>query len=224
MATKVYRSNLFAWWTPDRQDAALDKYKSGWREHKVFSDDDLTDRELRGSYQDKLTERAIMLRPSTRKTPNIVLVASLAVLAKAEADMRQLAKDLAAQGAVIESVEDVTTYNPKQTDKLIAAWGRARTKSRLEGAAKRGGQKSASIRKAASLEGAKRIWDRWKLPSDEHKTADLLAEAGISRNTMNAHYGCSREVAQRRYQAALKRAAPRTKLAGITQFMERTDG
>ena len=33
-----------------------------------------------------------MLRPSTRKTPDIVLVASLAVLAKAEADMRQLAK------------------------------------------------------------------------------------------------------------------------------------
>jgi hypothetical protein len=71
-------------------------------------------------------------------------------------------------------------------------------------AAKRGGQKSASIRKAASLAGAKRIWDRWKLPSDEHKTAGLLAEAGISRNTMNAHYGCTREVAQARYQAALK--------------------
>jgi hypothetical protein len=207
MATKVYRSNLFAWWTPDRQDAALDKYKPGWREHKVFSDDDLTDRELRGSYQDKLTERAIMLRPSTRKMPDTILVASLAVLAKADADMRRLAKDLAAQGAVIESVEDVTTYNPKQTAKLIAAWGRARTKSRLEGAAKRGGEKSASIRKAKSLEGAKRIWDRWKLPSDEWPTKILLAEAEITRNTMNAHYGCTREVAQARYQAALKRKA-----------------
>jgi DNA invertase Pin-like site-specific DNA recombinase len=207
MATKVYRSNLFAWWTPDRQDATLDKYKPGWREHKVFSDDGLTACELRGNYQDKLTERAVMLRPSTRKTSDIVLVASLAVLARTEDDMRQLAKDLAAQSAVIESVEDVTTYNPKQTDKLIAAWKRARTKSRLEGAAKRGGQKSASIRKAASLEGAKRIWDRWKLPTNEHRTAELLAEAGISRNTMNAHYGCTREVAQRRQQALLKRKA-----------------
>ena len=108
--------------------------------------------------------------------------------------MRQLTKDLAAQCAVIESVEDVTTYNPKQTDRLIAAWGRARTKSRLEGAAKRGGQKSASIRKAASLEGAKRIWDRWKLPSDEWPTKVLLAEAEITRNTMNVHYGCTRRL------------------------------
>jgi DNA invertase Pin-like site-specific DNA recombinase len=207
MATKVYRSNLFAWWRPDRQDAALDEYKPGWRELKVFSDNDLTDRELRGSYQDRLTERAIIQRPSTRKTSDTILVASLAVLAKADADMHQLAKVLASQGAVIESAEDATTYNPKQADKLIAAWSRARTKSRLEGAAKRGGQKSATIRKAASLEGAKRIWDRWKLPSDEHKTADLLAEAGISRNTMNAHYGCTREVAQHRYQASLKRKA-----------------
>lgn len=67
MATKVYRSNLFAWWTPDRQDAALDEYNPGWRDLKVFSDDDLTDRESRGSYQDKLFEPAIILRPSTRK-------------------------------------------------------------------------------------------------------------------------------------------------------------
>jgi hypothetical protein len=214
MATKVYRSNLFAWWTPDQQNAALDEYKPDWRKLKVFSDDELNDRELRGRYQDKLTERAIMLRPSTRKTPDTILVASLVVLAKADPDMRQLAQALAAQSAVIESAEDATIYNPKQLDKLIAAWARARTKSRLEGAAKRGGEASATIRKAKSLEGAKRIWNRWKLPSDEHKTADLLAEAGISRNTMNAHYGCTREVAQRRYRATLQRKVTVAATAG----------
>jgi activator of HSP90 ATPase len=206
---KVYRSNLFAWWTPERQDDTLDEYKPSWRSMKVFSDDDLNDRELRGNYQDKLTEQAIMLRASTRKVAEDILVASLAVLAKSNAHMRDLAKALAAQGAKIESAEDATTYNPKQIDKLIAAWNRARTKSRLEGAAKRGGEASATIRKAKSLEGAKRIWDRWKLPSDEWPTKVLLAEAEITRNTMNAHYGCTREVAQARYQAALKRKATR---------------
>lgn len=44
----------------------------------------------------------------------------------------------------------------------------------------------------------------WGLPSSEWSTAALLAEAGVSRNTINARLG-TREVAQRRYQAAEKR-------------------
>ncbi len=133
------------------------------------------------------------------------------MLAKTGADMRQLAKVLAAQGVVIEPTEDATTYNPKQADKLIAAWSCALIKSRLEGAAMWGGHDSASIRNAASPEGVKRVWDRWKLPSDEHKTAALLAEADIFRNTMNAHYGCTREVAQARNKAMLKREVTRAR-------------
>jgi hypothetical protein len=40
---------------------------------KVFSDNDLNERELRGNYQDKLTEQAIMLRASTRKVAEDIL-------------------------------------------------------------------------------------------------------------------------------------------------------
>jgi hypothetical protein len=112
-----------------------------------------------------------------------------------------------ARGAAVIAVADVAGPVTVET------WKQARAKSRLEGAAKLGGAVSAAKRKTASAAAVDKIRDRWALPSKEYPGPALLAEAGISRNTVNRVLGCNREQFQARHAAAQKRKATRERKA-----------
>jgi hypothetical protein len=200
---KAYLSEVSPWWTMERQETALADVLLGAR---VFRDV-LDVRACRSHQPASLVQRAAMLRTTTRGGSETIHVASLAVLAWGEDDMRAVLAAMAARGAVLVSSEGY------QGDPLIA-WHAARKRSRLEGAALKGSAVSAERRRAASMASARLIEDRWPLSSTTHPTKVLLAECGLSLNTVKAHLG-PRPIAQ--YKHRLKQArrarAERTKEA-----------
>ena len=213
MAYKAYLSEIAPWWTIERQEELLSGAVPGWPPGVGVFIDRLTVRQRRAHQVDALTQRTSMLRPTSRASMGKIYVASLAVLAWGETDFRAVLE--ATRKATLHAVSDGVTIPPGQVDadEMVQQWQAARTKSRLQGAALVGAAVSAAKRSAIAAEGVAKIKDRWPLPSSEWSTAALLAEAGVSRNTVNAHLG-GRETAQARYQAALKRKASREKKNG----------
>lgn len=213
MAIKAYLSNLHNWWTVERQREALAAIHPAYPKGVVEYIDELPPVASRGRRPDRLIERAHMLRQTTRATADTLLLASLAVLARNEADFRQTIRDIAGRGwsiRITEPPDHILFKGRWDIERLVAAWRAACTQSRLEGAARRGGQASATKRKADTKAKFEIIRERWPLPSKQWPTAALLDESGIrSRNTINALLGHNRETAQARYQAALKRKATR---------------
>ena len=192
---KAYLSDISPWWTMERQEAVLADVLPGCR---VFRDV-LDVRACRAHQPSSLVQRAAMLRTTTRGGSETIHVASLSVLAWGEEDMRAVLAAIQARGSVLVSSEGY------QGDPLIA-WHAARRQSRLEGAALKGAAVSAERRLAASKAAAKLIEDRWPLPSKTHPTVALLAECGLSLNTVKAHLG-PRPIAQYKHNLKLVRRA-----------------
>lgn len=199
---KAYLSEIDRWWTLDRQRELLAERVAGWgnRDKVQVYTDTVNNRQRRSRMAEwkYLPARADMIRPTSRPAAYTIYVASPAILGWNADDVRAFQASLDHRARVF-SVEDGCVV----TD-LVEAWQKARTKSRLEGAAKRGGAMSAKVRGERVAAAVALIADRWPLPSKEWPTAALLKEAGVSRNGVNARLG-GREKAQARYQAALKR-------------------
>lgn len=208
MSNRHYLSDVSPWWTEARQREVLARSPHGVSDGQTFYDA-LTTTERRAHRPESLVERASMLRPTTRRSADTIFVASLAVLAWTQEDLLVVWERIAQRGATLVSEDDQMAFSPGTTgESLTKAWREARAKSRLEGSARRGARISGAKRRAAADEAVEKIRDRWGLPSSEVSTAELLREAGVSRNTVNARLG-GRETAQRRYAAAQKRKAKR---------------
>lgn len=143
----------------------------------------------------------ILFRPSTRKSTDTLIAASVACFAKTEAAFVDLLNNCRKKGTCLEGLEEGFQWKPGQsTGGAIKAWRAARSK----GSAVIGGRISAGKKEAASRGGCERIADRWPLPSQEWRTEDLLSEADVSYNTAIKFLG-KRPIAQYNYQAKLKR-------------------
>lgn len=214
---RVYLSEISRWWTIERQTEVLSAAIDGWPKSVQVYTDLVHEKDRRSRCADLLTARQDALRPTGRPTQPSLYVASLAVLAWTEDDLINVVSGIIERGWMLFSVDDHHSFgspSPAQTVRFVAErasliWKGARIKSRLEGAAKRGGAVSARVRGDRVSAGVEKIKDRWPLPSSEWSTAALLAEAGVSRNGVNARLG-GREKAQIRYQAALKRKMKRS--------------
>lgn len=149
-------------------------------------------------------EISSLLRPSRRQQSPIIHVSSLAVIADNERDFQSFMTSAWKLGAIIVSLEENTRWPPKGSiyHDALNAWKVARR----DGAAKIGAHISAEKKKASTSERIARIKDRWPLLSKEVSTKALLAEAGLSLNTVKSILG-SRIIAQHNYQAKLKRKA-----------------
>lgn len=191
----------------------LTRLVPSWPDSLQVYTDRVNARDRRSRQRPSLMDaRAEMLRPTGRKNEIVIYVASLAVLAWSEDDLREVMAAIKARRAMLVSAEDGECFTENVED-AVARWRAASTKSRLEGAAKRGGAVSAKVRGDRVSAGVEKIKDRWPLPSSEWSTAALLAEAGVSRNGANARLG-GREKAQARYQAAIKRKLKRNNSDG----------
>lgn len=195
MSKSVYLSNLSRWWSFERQEAAL----ADVLPDATIYRDELDVCARRRHTPIDLLRRAAMLRVTTRRSNGgEIYVASLAPLAMSEDDMRAVQAEIEARGATLISIDD------GPVDDVVVAWKVAKTKSRLAGAALLGAAVSAERRKAASAAGIAIIKARWSLPSSEHPTAALLAEAGLSLNTVKAHLG-PRPIAQYNHRMKMVR-------------------
>jgi hypothetical protein len=209
----VYISNVFPWWTIERQKAILASAVPGWPSDVAVFEDDINTRQRRNREVDRLTDRSEMLRPTSRKEPDTIYLASLAVLAWEENDLRTVVETIMGRDGTIVVIDDgVTITKAVALPQIVKSWNIARRKSRIAGAQKKGARVSAERRKAITAQGIEKIRPYWGMPAEEWPTRKLREMAGteikpMAYNTIVSHIGIGRELAQKRFQAALKRKA-----------------
>jgi hypothetical protein len=177
----------------ERQRAALANALPGARVYV----DELDPRDRQGHSVAALGQRKVLLRTTSRPAPLTITVAALSVLGWAEDDMRALLSALVARNAVLVSLEDGIVYGEGgDADRVIEAWKEAKTKSRLEGAARRGGmvtKERIEAATAAKIEPHKHLWG-----DPRYLSTDVLKLMGVTRNTVNKHMGMTWEQAVRK--------------------------
>jgi hypothetical protein len=159
-----------------------------WKTGRKYRNE-LSSAQRQAHVQKTLVERDKMLRGITRKTGDVVVVASLAVLAWGEADLVQVLAGLAARGETLRALDTGIEVRPSPTAADIAAAveayreGRKRARETLRGetggavsAQKRWDEAAAKIAPHAHL---------WGMAGQVQK--EVLALMGVSRNTAIAH-------------------------------------
>ena len=178
-------SQAHAWWTLDKQRAALANSLPGARVYV----DELHPRDRQGHSVAALGQRKVMLRTTTRKAPLTIDVASLAVLGWKEDDVREVLETIMAREWTLVSMDDRATFAGSDlcVPSALKLWQAAKTKSRLEGAAKRGGDVTKERKEAetaAKIEPHRHLWGHPGYTADE-----VIKLSGVSRNTWNKHMG-----------------------------------
>ena len=199
---RFYTSNIRPHWPFERQAAAFDRACPGWRRHSVYMDD-LPPRKRKSHGPEDLEARAMVLRPSVRRGTDPLHVASPAVLAWTLSDFLAVLGSLSAKGMPLVLLDTGTTIQPDASPTEIAEAGKLFEQScrRRKGEpGERGGDVSGRVRSEAAQSRCETIRERWALPSMEHPTAALLAEADVSKPTAIKWLGIRSEV-QRRYRA-----------------------
>jgi len=137
-----------------------------------------------------------IFRKTQRREKDVFHVMSPAIIADNEKDFKSFVEQAWKLGASIKSQEGDLLHPDRKMKSVIAIWREARKK----GTAKIGAKISADRKKARVKEACALIADRWPLPSSEHPTKKLLAEADISLNSVKSVLG-SRPIAQYNYRA-----------------------
>lgn len=204
---RIYMSNIAPGWSFDRQARLLDQVLPGWIGGSIFRDE-MTVRQRRRHIPSELTARTEALRPTTRKEPSHLYVAVLPVIAWGAADFCGVLEQLQVANCILVALDTGTMIDPRtgdlDRDALIAEFKMRRRLGSEEASRRLGAQISAERRKAVAMDKAELIRDRWKLPTNQHGTRDLLREVGLSMNTAKLYLG-PRPIAQREYEALMKR-------------------
>jgi hypothetical protein len=143
-----------------QQKLVLSTVIADWEQVAVFQDQ-LDRRDRRNKDASSLPDRANMLRPTSRKEPDRIHVASLAVLAWDEDDFTALVGTVVARGGVIISVDDEFTVSAATLTQAVAMWKMARKRSRTIGVQLKGARISADKKRAVAAAGVERIKQYW---------------------------------------------------------------
>lgn len=204
---RAYLSNINGQWPIERQEALLAEQMPGWPKVARYQDV-LTPRQRQSHRPALLRERNSMLRATRRvnQEGERIYLASMAVFAWDGDDLETSLRAAWARNAVLMVADiGVKITSTEDARDLFRA---SRKKASIIARSKAGAAASAAIRRQPSDEGIERIKDRWGMPAKAWSTKDLLMEAGVTYNTVTARLG-GREMAQKRYEAAQKRAARR---------------
>ena len=151
---------------------------------------------LKGRAVESLVQRAALLRPTARRAPERILVASPVCFAW---DIRDLSGALAAAARRNATVIFLDTGLEVPPDagvailhQAIEAFDRAKRRAQTEGGRVKGWIKAAENRKVETARRLDLIREDWKLR--QHATQELLARAGkdgkpMARNTAILHLG-----------------------------------
>lgn len=185
MPHAVYMSEAHAWWTLEKQREALANSLPGARVYV----DELHPRDRQGHAVSALHQRKVMLRTTTRKAPLTIIVASLAVLGWKEDDVREVLETIMAREWTLVSMDDRATFAGSDlcVPAALKLWQEAKTKSRLEGAAKRGGDVTKERKEAETKEKCEPHRGLWGHPG--YTANEVLALMKVSRNTANKYFG-----------------------------------
>lgn len=180
MSQKAYISDICKRWPLNEQLAAIKAAGIG----SVYQD------ELnlkRGQYlkPDLLTERAILLKPSSRNGNTTIVVQSLGVLACNTEDLMNVLDLAAERGAAIYDLSANFTIGPRPNAatqrQAIKVFEQAKQADKNLSRGQAGGIKSGKVRKARIAAAIDLIRARW--PNPDYETSDLLKEAKLPYNT-----------------------------------------
>ena len=200
---RFYLSNVRLTWPFARQEAVIAARFPDWLSGAVYRDD-LPVRKRKAHSPDDLSQRAMMLRVTSRRRGSTVYVPSLAVLALTPDDLAgDVLPGLAARGDTLASIEDGTTVPPDASpDQIATALAAFRSAMRRVGDyGKPGGMVSGERRAAATKAACETVRERWGMPSDLWTIKDLDAESGVCRPSLLRYLG-PRTDAQRAYELA----------------------
>lgn len=187
---RYYLNTLRPAWPVSRQESLLDDRFPNWREGQEYRDE-LPPRRRQTPSPDDLLDRASMLRPTSRRSAEQIVVASIAVLAVSQLDLVRVLAMAEARKATLIAIAEEVRLVPPYTAEAIAetltifamAIHRGRGNTRL------GHLVSAERREARAKAACDLIKERWALPRSQFSDKALLAEAGVARATAVRHLG-----------------------------------
>lgn len=191
MTDRFYLSNLRKQWPFSRQEALLDERAPGWRGGSVYRDD-LPARKRKAHNVESLTERASMLRPTSRRENEVVTVASLSIMAWGVADFLAVLGALTGRGATLRAIAEDLTIAPDAGVSAASLASEAFLKATAKGSGEgpeKGGRISGAKREAAAKAKCEAVRHLWERPRSEYTDAQVAAEAGVVVATIKAHLG-----------------------------------
>jgi hypothetical protein len=213
MIARVYLSNIAPGWPFERQTALLASRVPGWPNVPTYVDR-LPPAKRKAHSPTSLVRRSELLRSSGVEA---IVVASWACLAWEQGDFLDCVAAACARGAILIALDTGRRITPDASPALMAQVAREFMSARR---AAKGGptgyQVSADKRSAEAKAAALTIEGRWRLPTKDYPTDDLLAEAGICRNTANRYLG-KRLDAQRKHRDAVAKRRTAAELQARSQ-------
>ena len=195
MGLRTYVSNLSKAWPEAVQRGVI---REAVRRVQPGADppeyrDWLSRRGLQARTPDLLEERADMLRPTSRRGGETIVVAALGCLAVSPADLASVIALASARRATIEVAADGLTIPPDPPAAIMATVMAVWEKRRRQGLHERGraaGQKAAVEKRNAATQAAlAKVRDDWPKPSSEVPTKALVERSGLTPKTLIAHLG-----------------------------------
>lgn len=206
MKVRVYYSNLSAAWPFSRQEMLFAEKVPGWPKGVDLYRDAPSGASRKVHKVDKLVERHMLLRPTSRATMNETLyVASLLCLAFHEADLTDVLEALSVRRTKLVAL-DINLEIPQnptisEVNGAVKLFREGKRTAKAGPGSGVGAKISAERRAASAKDRADKIAARWVLPSKDYPTSDLLKEAKLSRATVNKYLE-NRPDAQRKHERA----------------------
>lgn len=215
MAVKAYISNISPLWPVERQEATLSAAVPGYPDKVAVFRDELLPSDRQGRREAALSARAKMLRPTTRKSDEVIVVAALPVLDWTAEGMLEALTLAMARNATVRvldaGIEIGRSSKAAELHQAVKAFASARKRTQEIRRGTMGGRISADRRSAKAKASTDAIRPEWAFPVDHpnyEPTEVLLKRAGVSLNTAELYLG-KRSFAQAAYQSSLKRKAKR---------------
>ncbi|MBS0988913.1 hypothetical protein JK182_09590 [Acetobacter okinawensis] len=171
--------------------------------------DTMTRADVRLRRAEALAARATLLRPTARKMQEIIIVATIRVLAlNSGPDLLGALKAAAERGATVRALAEGLEIPPNAgIDQLSAAstaWDTARRNSQTAAARTKGNAVAASMAAERRTKAVAIARPLWELPSKDMPNAEIERRAGISITTLYRALG-PRTVAQKSARRKLEK-------------------
>lgn len=192
MSLRAYVSNLSKVWPEAEQRRVISEWvqrvQPGAKPPEYR--DILTRRGLQSRKPELLTDRAAMLRPTSRRADETIVVAALGCLAVSPADLAAVIAAASARRATLDVVADGLTIPPDPPAAVLAAvlavWERRRRQG-LHEAGRMAGQRAAVAKRREKVTAALALVDQaW---ATDAPLADLVALSGLTSKTLYKHLG-----------------------------------
>lgn len=207
---RPYLRNRVPGWSLEAQEAKL-REAGCWNDGAVYRDD-LSAAKVRARDPADLKQRAVLLKPSSRRGAEVIAVATLPALAVSTPDLLDALAAAGARGATVRAADTgfEITPSPEAADYAgaLREFQRAKRAGETTGARSKGVEAAAKARNDRTAAGCALIRDEWRNADSTVPTPNLIAASGLSRRTVESELG-SRTSAQAEAQRTIKRREAR---------------